>query len=229
MLSGEARLKAYAFAAHVLKDNFERYPYDARTAVYLSHVLDTAPPEAVSEEALLRDVLADAIELSPKRSQPHYILSNISLKKGDATTILAEREQHYREAIAVLEAYAVRVPTFAEPRFIIAALYQIVGEEALAAEWAAEGSLFYNGNTEVARRAVRYYLAAEDWENGVLFLREVVGSEPDNYELQYDLAKVEFLSGNVETAKQIVEQLRMLAPGLVETDPAFLGALEAVE
>ena len=42
----------------------------------------------------------------------------------------------------------------------------------------------------------------------------------------YDLAKAEFLAGNVERAKEIVALLREKAPGLVETDANFVRAIE---
>jgi O-antigen ligase len=45
MLKGEARIIAYRFVEKVLSENFEKYPYDARTATYYAHVLDSAPPE----------------------------------------------------------------------------------------------------------------------------------------------------------------------------------------
>ncbi|HEY4488185.1 MAG TPA: O-antigen ligase family protein, partial [Candidatus Paceibacterota bacterium] len=43
MLEGEELITAYEFARDTLTKNYERYPYDARTAVYLAHVFDSAP------------------------------------------------------------------------------------------------------------------------------------------------------------------------------------------
>ena len=62
-------------------------------------------------------------------------------------------------------------------------------------------------------------------ENARRFLAEVVNSNPTGYPVMYDLAKAEFLAGNVARAKEIVAVLKDKAPGLVETDPAFVRAL----
>mgnify|MGYP001572089485 CR=1 FL=1 len=225
LLGGEARVAAYRYALGTLTANFERYPYDARTATYLAHVLDSAPDGEPVDEAFLRSVLARAIELSPKRAQANYILANIPLKKGDLAKQAAERNQYYREAIGILEEYAARVPNFAEPRFIIASLYVVIGDRVSGKRWADEGLPLYKGGTDVARKALRYYIAVEDWPNVRRFLTDIVKDNPTDYPILYDLAKAELLTGNRERALQIVRELRLKAPGLVETDPVFLKSL----
>ena len=202
-----------------------RYPYDARTAVYLAHVLDSAPEVAEVDEEFLRAVLARAIELSPKRIQPWYLLANISLKKGDKTTGAA-RDREYRDAIEVLKEYADTVPEYAEPRYIIAGLYLVMGERTEAANWAAEGLPLYKGGRDTANRAVKYYIGIEDWPNALRFMQDVVSEDSEKYEEVYDLAKLYFLTGDKDKALQIVERLRRDAPGLVETDSAFMRAME---
>ncbi|OGG57200.1 hypothetical protein A3D71_03195 [Candidatus Kaiserbacteria bacterium RIFCSPHIGHO2_02_FULL_55_20] len=226
-LVGTQRVAAYKYALDLLSNNYERYPYDARTAVYLAHVLDSAPPEETIDEAFLRFVLTRAIELSPKRAQPWYILSNIALRKGDQSKSATERNQYYREAFAPLEEYAAKVPGLAEPRFIIASLYFVVGDKVSAKRWADEGLRLYKGGTDVARKALRYYIAAEDWPNVRRFLSDIVTDNPTDYPTLYDLAKAELLTGNRDRALEIVRELRIKSPGLVETDPVFLKSLGA--
>ncbi len=225
LLEGEARVAAYRYALSTLKANYERYPYEARTATYLAHVLDSAPDGIPVDEDFLRSVLARATLLSPKRAQARYILSNISLKKGDAAAEPAVRNQYYREAITELETYTKSVPTFAEPRFIISSLYFVVGDKVSAKKWADEGLALYTGGVDIARKALRYYIAAEDWAHVKLFLRDIVAASPTDYPIYYDLAKAELLTGNRPRALQIVQELRIKSPGLVEQDPAFLQAL----
>lgn len=226
MLEGQERSSAYRYALETLTKNYERYPYDARTAVYLAHVLDSAPPEETVDEEFLRAVLARAIELSPKRIQPWYLLANISLKKGDRATG-AVRDQHYRDAIQILAEYAEKVPEYAEPRYIIAGLYFVMGERAEAAHWAAEGlALYTKPHADTARHAVKYYIGIEDWENALRFLQDIVDEHSDDYEQIYDLAKLYFLTGDREHALEIYERLKREAPEVVETDPAFVHAIE---
>lgn len=225
LLAGEARVAAYRYALDTLSKNFERYPYDARTAVYLAHVLDSAPDGEPVDEAYLRSVLARAVALSPKRAQANYILANIPLKKGDASQQTAERNRYYKEAIDILEEYAARVPNFAEPRFIIASLYVVIGDRASGKRWADEGLPLYKGGPDIARKALRYYIAVEDWPHVRRFLTDIVKDNPTDYPILYDLAKAELLTSNRERALQIVQELRLKAPGLVETDPVFLKSL----
>ena len=225
MLTGQERVDAYQYALETLTANFERYPYDARTATYLAHVLDSAPDGVPVDEAFLRSVLARAIELSPKRAQANYILANIPLKQGDLATQPAQRNQYYREALGMLEEYAKSVPRFAEPRFVIASLYVVVGDKTSAKRWADEGLPLYRGNTDVARKALRYYIAVEDWPNVRRFLADIVADDSADYPALYDLAKAEFLTGNRERAVQIVQELRLKSPGLVEQDQVFLQSL----
>lgn len=225
-LEGEARIVAYRAARNVLEANYEKYPYDARTVVYYAHVLDVAPKGEEADESRVREVLARAIELSPKRIQPRYLLANIAIRKGDALPpgSAAKREQ-YEEAIQELRSYSELVPDFAEPYYIIATLYQTLKDNAAAKEWADKGLAVYKPDLNTARRASRYYVTNEDWENAKLFLQDIMASEPQNYPVLYDLAKAEFLAGNPDRAREIVTELREKAPGLVETDPAFLSAL----
>lgn len=224
-LRGVDRVKAHTFAQKVLQKNFERYPYDARTAVYLAHVIDTAPPDAGIDEVQLRTVLERAIALSPKQAQSHYLLSNIALRKGDAATTQQAKNAAYKEAIAILQAYAAAVPRFADPRFIIANIYLALQNKTEAAKWASEGLELYVGNPDVAKHAAKYYIAVEDWPHAALFLADVLGDTPTNYPVLYDYAKVVFLTGDKTKAGQIVDLLRQRSPGLVETDPTFLSAL----
>ncbi|OGG79335.1 hypothetical protein A3A39_00015 [Candidatus Kaiserbacteria bacterium RIFCSPLOWO2_01_FULL_54_13] len=226
-LEGEARVLAYRAARDILKANYEKYPYDARTAVYFAHVLDMGPAGEALEEEYLRDVIGRAIELSPKRIQPRYLLSNLSIRKGDSEPRgSARRIVYYDQAIRELEEYSLLVPKFAEPRYVIATLYQVLGERTLAARWAAEGLEVYKPDLNTAKRASRYYVTIEDWENARHFLKDYVAGEPENYPVLYDLAKAEYLAGNPERAREIVATLGQKAPGLAETDPDFLRALE---
>lgn len=226
MLSGDERIRAYRYAVNTLGNNFDAYPYDARTAVYLGHVLDTAPPEIEVNDEEIRRILHLAIELSPKRLQPWYLLANVDIRRADQMSPGRERDQLYLQGIQTLKEYAAVVPKSAEPRYIIATLYLVVGDFGEAKTWADEALPLYVKDGSVARRAARYYITVEDWENARRFLRDLVESNGADYPVLYDLAKAEFLAGDRDTALEIVEKLRIDAPGIVEGDPTFLAALE---
>ncbi len=226
-VSGENKIRAYRLAREILAKNFAKYPYDTRTATYYAHILDLAPKGEEPEEDLLISVISTAIELSPKRIQPRYLFANIAIRKGDAEPMGSpKKKQYYDVAIRGLTQYSDLVPTFAEPRYIIATLYLTLGERVVAEQWADEGRAVYTKlDVNTARRAARYYVTVEDWENARFFLAEVLSENSTDYPYMYDLAKAEFLAGNVERAREIVDEIRAKAPGVVETDPAFLEAL----
>jgi len=229
-LTGASRVAAYQFALSILTANFEKYSYDARTATYLGHVIDTTPPEVTIDDAFDQKVLARAIELSPLRAQAWYMLANISLRKADAATNTAEKESQYQEAIRVLEAYAKRETTLPVPRYILATLYYKLGDTVMAKKWADEAlPLYTTPDAAAAGPAVKYYLAVGDWQNAVRFLADLVTDNPTDYNTLYDLAKVTYLAGDPAAAERIVNQLRQSNPAILETDQNFLQAITAYE
>lgn len=225
MLKGDERLQAYNFTASLLEKNFAKYAYDARTLVYFAHVLELAPPEIVPDEDLINKVLDRAIELSPHRIQPWYLKANIFLRKGDLSTKSSDKVMWYGKGIEVIERYATQEPHLSEPRYILANLYFSIGDKTSAAGWANEGLMLYKKNEDTARRAMKYYLGVEDWANMARFLEDIVSAKPEDLEVTYDLAKASFLAGNKTRALELVEHLRRVKPGLVETDPAFVEAI----
>ena len=230
-LSGRDRIAAYHFALTILSENFEKYPYDARTATYLGHVMDTAPPEVVVDEVFDTKVLGRAIELSPLRAQAWYMTANIYLRKADALTEGdTGKEKHFRKAIAVLEEYAQKETGLSTPRYILATLYYRLGEREAAKKWADEAFPLYTiPDTAAAGPAVKYYLAVKDWEHAVPFLNDLVEENPEDYDVLYDLAKVSYLAGDPEVALRIVEKLRIENSTLLETDQNFLTAITTYE
>ncbi|MDO8548102.1 MAG: O-antigen ligase family protein [bacterium] len=224
-LNGAELVEAYQNAKAILEKEFARYPYDARTATYFAHVLDSTPPGVTVDMAKLDQVLAQAIALSPMRSQPWYIKANIFIQQGDSAKTASAKKQAYLRAVDILKEYASRVSTLDEPRYVIASLYLALGDKVSAKQWADEGLSLYKKNGDTAGRAVKYYIAIEDWPHVEQFLQNIVDQYPTDYDSTYDLAKASYLAGDKEKALEIVAQLRIEKPGFVETDPAFLKAL----
>ena len=230
-LSGKDRVAAYEYALSVLTANFNKYPYDARTATYLGHIMDSAPAEVTVDDAFDQQVLTRAIELSPLRAQAWYMTANIylrnadSLSKGDV-----KKEKYYREAITVLEQYAQKEPSLPVPRYTLATLYYALGDTATAKKWADEAFPLYTvPDAAAAEPAVKYYLAINDWRHAARFLADLVADNPSNYDTLYDLAKVTYLAGDPAAADRIVAQLRANDPSILGTDQNFLTAITAYE
>lgn len=230
ILTGKERESAYDFALSVLIADFNKYPYDARTATYLAHVIDTAPPDVTVDDAFDAQVLSRAIELSPLRAQAWYMTANISLRKADAFKNDADKETYFREAITVLETYAQKEPTLPLPGYTLATIYYKLGDTATAKKWADEALVLYTSpDTAVAGPAVKYYLAIGDWQHAAKFLADMVAEDPTNYDTLYDLAKVTYLLGDPATAERIVQKLRAENPSIIATDQNFLSAITAYE
>lgn len=230
-LKGEDRILAYQYALSLLTENFNKYPYDARTATYLGHVLDTAPPKVSVDDAFDRLVLNRAIELSPLRAQAWYMTANISLRKANTFPEGSkERGSYYRDAIAILEKYAEKEPTLPVPRYILATIYYALGEKAVARKWADEALLLYGEpDSAAAKPAVKYYIAIQDWQNAIRFLADLIKLAPLDYNVLYDLAKVTYLAGDPAASLRIVEQLRKDNPEILGTDQNFLKAITEYE
>ena len=226
-LSGNERVQAYRYTLEVLTKNFKRYPYDARTATYLSHAIDLTPPEVSRNNELLLQSLDQATALSPKRTQPWFLRANIFIREGDIAKG-AEKNSAYKEAILILKEYIKLVPNDSEARYVIASLSFAMGDRGEASRFAGEGALLYKGNIATARRAVHYYISIEDWANALRFLKDVVEEEPEDYESVYDLAKLYFLTNDREKSLKIFERIKKEKPELLETDPEFLRAIKSV-
>ena len=229
LLTGEARVAAYTIAKNVLMRNYERYPYDARTAVYLADVLDSAPPKAPANPELVRAVVTQALTLSPKRAQTWYVLANLSIGSAKDLPRGHEKTTRYNEAIGVLEAYIILVPTLSEPHYVLADLYWAIGDTVQAKVEAAIGNANYRGETSVAERAALFYERAEDWEYAMIYLQKVVDHDKNNIVFYYDLAKVKYMTGDYVAALAIVEDLRVRSPEVLSTDQNFLDAITAYE
>lgn len=230
-LKGKDLVAAYEYALSVLTANFAKYPYDARTATYLGHVMDTAPAGVAIDESLDRRALDRAIVLSPLRAQAWYMTANIALRKADALPQNDPRKREYfQEALGVLERYANLEPTLSVPGYTLATLYYKIGDSVSAKKWADKAyPLYTTPDTAAAAPAVKYYLATGDWPHAARFLADLVADNPSDFDVLYDLAKVTYLAGDPAAAARIVAQLRTSAPGLVETDQNFLAAITAYE
>ena len=192
ILTGQSRVDAYQSALSILTDKFTRYTYDARTALYLAHVLSLAPSEVAIDQNLLSAALTRAIEESPKRAQPWYILVNLSISNANKyPPRSSERIAGYAAAQDILTRYIALVPTSAEPHFVLAQLLYASGDTTNAAAEAAKGKEYYTSDLETASRAAVYYENALDLTDAAFFLTEVVRLDPSNTAAANDLAKIQ--------------------------------------
>jgi O-antigen ligase len=225
-LSGADLLTAYTAAERILAENFARYPYDARTALYLAHVLSLAPKDATPDPTLFSSALARVIQESPKRSEAWYLLTNLTISEANANPIgSAARISGYDAAKDILARYLALVPTLSEPHFVLAQLELAIGDAASAKAEAALGAQYYKSDLETARRAIAYYESAKDWEDAKTYLEDALALSPGDTALSLDLAKVTYLTGDPQGAARLVEALLAQNPAILESDSAFKASI----
>jgi O-antigen ligase/tetratricopeptide (TPR) repeat protein len=230
LLSGEDLAAAYEITENILTENFRNYPYDGRTALYLAHVLTSAPEGVVVEQEFVFEALERAIRLSPKRSQPWFLLTNLAIENANAHPPTSkERAEGYAGAYDLLTQYIALVPESATPYFVRAELIYASGDRERSLLDAKKGMEVYTPDVEAARRAVGFFIREEMLEEARFFLEEIVRLEPEDMLAQYDLAKALFLIGDKERALSIVNTLRTSDPSILESDEAFLQAITSYE
>jgi len=191
-LSGDDLRMAYENAVMLLTRAFNHYVSDARTAVYLAQVITHTSPGVTTDKAMLTSALERAIRLSPKRTQPWYILANLSISNANEYPPKSpERIAGYAAAMDILTKYIATVPTLSAPHFVLAQLFYASGNAADAAAEAAKGKESYKTDLETASRAASYYETVLDLPNATFFLGEVVRLDPKNTAAKDDLAKIQ--------------------------------------
>ena len=191
-LSGAPLTDAYQASLSILTANFNRYTYDARTAVFLAQELSLAPPGTPVDTTLLSAALTRAIQESPKRSQPWYILVNLSISQANTYPGQSpQRVAGYAAAQDILTKYIATVPTLSEPHFVMAQLLYASGNTAGAAAEAVKGKEYYQSDLETAKRAATYYETVLDLPDAEFFLKEIVQLDPTNTAAAGDLAKIQ--------------------------------------
>jgi O-antigen ligase len=229
-LKGESLARAYATATSILTENFYQYPYDGRTALYLAHVLGSAPEGVEADDELLLGALERAVRLSPKRAQSWFILSNVAIENANQHPVGSkERVMGYAGAYELLSQYIALVPEFSMPYFVRAELLDASGDKERALQDALKGKEVYRSDAETARRAVGFFIRKEMLPETKFFLEDLVRLEPEDLPVQYDLAKVNFLLGDKDGALSIVRELRNIDPSILASDEAFLEAITSYE
>lgn len=191
-LSDDARTDAYQATVNILSANFNRYSYDGRTALALAHVLSLAPEGVSVDQNLLSAALTRAIEQSPKRSQPWYVLANLSIR--NANSYPPRSKEHvtgYAAARDILSHYIALVPTLSAPHFVLAQLLYASGRAADAEVEALKGRVNYISDLETAHRAAVYYETTLDLSNAAYFLAEIVHLDPSDEGARSDLKKIQ--------------------------------------
>lgn len=224
-LVGNNKVAAYNLAYETLKANTEKYPYDARTFVYLGHVIEARPDGVDYNREENISILNRAIALSPERSQAYYMLANVYITKANSSPV-EDRENIFAKAISVLEEYKNVAPNIAEPHLVLAELYNVLGRTDEGKEEFVRGvELYDRGDGGDARRIAGYLLAQNRVEEALPYLEDANNLRKNDYVVMLDLAKARLITGDPVGAAELVEIVQLEAPTLLEAEPLLIESL----
>jgi O-antigen ligase/tetratricopeptide (TPR) repeat protein len=224
-LSAEAQTASYAYTKNLLEALIKKYPHSARFYVYLGHVYDEPVAGEVVSVEDFSVLLKKAIELSPKRKQPHYMLANTHLRKMDTTSNTTQKMAYLEEGASVLKEYIKAAPNFAEPKIILANLYRNNGKITDADFYLEEALKVYTPSVSVAQRIVTYLIAEKDYARVEPFLEFIAHETPGDFGILFDLAHVYEFNGKREEARDAILIIQQYAPQILERDKPFVDSL----
>lgn len=224
-LVGDEKMAVYNAAHQTLRDNAVKYPYDARTLVYLGHVIEARPSSVQYEKEENIEILTRAINLSEGRPQAYYMLANVYISEANKASA-NEREGLFENALAILEEYKKQAPGIAEPHLVLAELYNALGRTEEGREEFEQGLVLYDGSQgQDARRIAGYLLAQNKVEDALPYLEDANRLREGDYVVMLDLAKARLITGDVIGAAELVEVIQLEAPALLETEFLLLESL----
>lgn len=166
----------------------ELAPDDLAT-IYLAARIDFLEEDYAAAQAKLQQVLKAAPESRPAQ----FLLAATHFRRGN----LGQAEMHLSSVIAAAPDNADARKLMAEIR-----LQQDRADEAVEALRPLLGSA--NTDTGAVRLAVRASLEAGDYDNAIGYLRNELESEPDNVDLQLDLAAAYLVAGQIDEAEALL-------------------------
>jgi O-antigen ligase len=216
---------AYKYSIAELQKLTDRYPWNARLYLYLGHIADQHPSSETVDNTWLEGLLSKGTELSPKRVSLYYAQANIYLRQADALPKGDEKTAMLEKAITVLKSYITLVPNLDEPNLILADVLRGMGRVDESAEYFEKGLATYNGDLASAQRITSVYLNAGKYQEALPFLKRVVKSNKDNDNLQFDLAKVYYLTGDVDSAVDILNALDAKKSPALSKEPSVVNQI----
>lgn len=221
-----AQLSAWQATLDMLTSNFRRYPQDVHTALCLAHLIELAPPGATKDPVLMNSALDRVMQLSPGRLLAWYVRANLEFARGDAAGSGVDRKAHFLKGIGILTQYADRYPSIAEPRYVIARIYNQIGDEASARRWADSADAVYRAYPGSAEQAIAYYASASQWARAVRFIEDLLNRAPGDLSLHRELVNARLLAGDKAGARAAADRMRAISAHALDDDPELRTRLE---
>lgn len=192
----------YKLDREKLKLASNNFPLEIRTKMYLGQlILNKYQDIKELDEAEI--LFKESMELSPKRVEPYYLLYNLYYKKGEKD-----------KARAVIEDLINKLPWYGGVKIML--LGDIYKTEPTRAE-----ELFREGTKQFGYsdfggliKIIAYLLDQKKYAETVPYYNDLIKSEPARYDYRLDLAKVYYLSEDIDAA---IEQINIIVANSPET------------
>lgn len=194
----------------LVSDNF---PLDIKTKMYLSQlILNNYKDEGELDEA--EKLILLSIELSPSRVEPHYLLYNLYSKKRE--------KQKARE---VLENFVRKLPWYGGAKIML--MGDIYKDDPARADELYEQGIKQFGYNQFGgfKKIIVYLLDRERYGEATPYYKTLINEEPKRYDYRLDLAKLFYLSGNIDGA---VEQIDIIKNNSPETLKGYEGFMDVI-
>jgi len=192
----------YKLDREKLKFASNNFPLDIKTKMYLGQlILNNYVDIKELDEA--EDLFLESKRLSPSRVEPYYLLYNLYFKKGEKV-----------KARAIIEDLIKQLPWYGGAKIML--LGDVYKEDPARAEELYKEGVKQFGATNFGglKKIITYLLDQKRYAETVPYYKSLIGNEPARYDYRLDLAKVYYLSGDIDGA---VEQINIISADSPET------------
>jgi len=213
--SANAQIKEnyYKLDREKLKFASVNYPLDIKTKMYLGQlILNNYQDIKELDEA--EGLFLESKKLSPGRVEPYYLLYNLYAKRGEKA-----------RARAVLEDLVSQLPWYGGAKIML--LSDLYKEDPGRAEKLFQGGAGQIGYTDFGglNKIITYLLDQKRYAEVVPYYNDLIAFEPTRYDYRLDLAKVYYLSGDIDGAVAQINIINASSPETLKGYEEFVSML----
>lgn len=213
--SANAQIKEnyYELDREKLKFASNNYRLDIKTKMYLGQlILNSYKDLKELDEAEV--LFQESIKLSPTRVEPYYLLYNLYAKKGEK-----------QPARAVLEDLIKQLPWYGGAKIML--MGDLYKEDPARAEKLYQEAIKQFGYNDFGglKKIITYLLDNKKYQEVAPYYDDLIKSEPQRYDYRLDLAKVFYLSGEINKALEQVNIIKANSPEVLQGYEGFINTL----
>jgi len=212
-INAAVKEKYLALAREKLAFASANFPLDIKTKMYLGQLILNNYQD-IKELETAETLLLESKKLSPSRVEPYYLLYNLYAKKG-------EKEK----ARGMLEDLVKQLPWHGGAKIML--MGDLYKEDPARAEELRKEGITQFGASEFGglKKIITYLLDQRRYAETVPYYNNLIKSEPERYDYRLDLAKVYYLSGDIDGA---IEQVNIISSNSPETLKGYQGFINTL-